>query len=203
MAKKAYLVKRRPRAPSRMEMGEISEQLAFLAEPFVAKALRAESLAAASVWKAEAVRALGPLLREPSALEAGEGGELVVALEQGLERPAEVTRAELREHAAQTGRAIASAWLQFLALALGKEKKLALGEGLLPAERAAVRLDLWEALEQSMTAYAIGFSAVPKILQGFADGFVQGATGLKLPFGLRLEASAEAPFLLRRCGVKD
>jgi hypothetical protein len=198
VTKRAYLVKRKPRAPSRMEMGEIAEQLAFLAEPFVAKALRAESQAAATVWKAEAVRALGPLLRDASALDAGDGGELLVALEQGLERPAEVTRAEIREHAAQSGRAIASAWLQFLALALGKEKELPLAESLLPADRAAVRLELWDALEQSMTAFAIGFSAVPKILQGFADGFVHGAAGLKLPFGLNLTVGPRTPYLLRR-----
>jgi hypothetical protein len=200
VAKTAYLVKRRPRAPSRMEMEELAEQLAFLAGPPVSKALRVESLGAAAVWQAEAIGALGPLLRDADALASSEGGQLLHALEQGLERSPAVSREEIREHAAQTGRAIASTWLQFLAVALGDDKELALDESLLPAHRARVRPDLWQALEQSLTAFALDFKAVPKILQAFADGFVHGGAGLRLPFGLTLKVGT--PYLLQRSPPK-
>lgn len=171
------------------DMDEISKQIAMVARPMVKAALEAEATDAGSVaWREEAERALGALLRDEQILRSAgaPGPQVLQALRQGLEKPVPPDENEVEEHAAEVGRVMASAWLQFLALALETKDPLDLGENLLPV-RGDVRQDLWDALRNSLNALPVGVDDAPRIMQRFAEQFVASVPAVDLPMGLALD----------------
>lgn len=172
-----------------MEMDELSAHLAAIARPRVQAALEAEALDAGSeAWRHEAEQALGTLLRDEQLLRSADaaGAQVLQALRQGIENPAPPDEEEVREHATEVGRVMASAWLQFLLLALEGKDDLLLGESLLPP-RADVREELWEALRSPLNPLPIGADEAPGIMKAFAEQFVASAAEVELPLGLSLD----------------
>jgi len=172
-----------------MDMHQLSADLASIAQPLVKAALEAEvRSAAAEAWKEEAERALRTLLHDAELLRSvePEGARLLEVLKQGLENPIPPDEEEIWEHAGEAGTVIASAWLQFLMLALRAQKELPLDENLLPPREATAE-ELWEALGGSFNSLAIGPYEATTIMRTFAEKIVAGSSGLDLPDGLSLD----------------
>ncbi len=184
-----------------MDMHALSTHLAAIAHPLVEAALEAEVRGAgAEAWKEEGERALRALLQDAELLRSVEpgGARVLEVLELGLENPIPADEEEIREHAAEVGNVIASAWLQLLALALRTQKEIPLDESLLP-RRDAVADELWGAWEGSLNALVVGADEAATIMRTFAEKLVAGSGGLDLPGGLSLDAQrGEARYVARR-----
>lgn len=172
-----------------LEMEALSTHLAEIAHPFVKKALEAELLnVGAEAWKEEGERALRTLLHDENILDAYEPGafDVLESLRQSLEHPIAPDGEEIHAHATEVGTVMASAWLQFLALAIRKKEELVLDETLLP-RKEEVRDELWEALRGSLNSLVIDRDEAPRIMKAFAEDVVAGTDGVDLPMGVGLD----------------
>lgn len=171
-----------------MDMGELSTRLAGIALPVVKKALETELLdVGADAWKTEGEQALRALLRDEGLLSQGpQAARLLGSLKDELKNPSPPDEEEIQLHAQEVGKVMASAWVQFIALALRTNDELVLGESLLPS-REKVAVELWDALRNSLNSLAVGGDEAPTIMQAFAAHVVARSGGVTLPMGIVLD----------------
>ena len=147
--------------------------------------------AGAKAWNDEARLALANLLEDPKLLTtepADESSNLLSELAEGIECPRPADDEDVREHADLTGRVMASAWVQFLALALRQTAQLDLHDTLLPDMNAATD-SLWRAWRDSLNALVIGGDEAPRILKRFAGECIAEHLAVDLPLGVTVRRS--------------
>jgi len=181
------------------DMGGLSTRLAEIALPLVKNALEAELLdVGADAWKSESEQALRALLRDEVLLPKGtQAARMLDSLKAELNNPSPPDEEEIHLHAQEVGRVMASAWVQFVTLALRSCDELILGESLLPS-RDRVAVELWDALRNSLNTLAVGGDEAPRIMQAFAESVVAGTSGIILPMGIVLDPTDRPSYYIVR-----
>jgi hypothetical protein len=179
-----------------LDMETLAAKISNIARPFVKRELVMETMhVAAEAWNEEAVQALSMLLRENHADLPDDG--VIKELQVALEKPSEPDDEEIREHADEVGGILASAWLQFLSFALESRKMLFLNQYLLPGDDQEVEPDLWEALQNSLNSFAIGWETVPSIMKRVGEELFAKRDMIGFPLGISIQKEDVVGYIAR------
>ena len=94
---------------------------------------------------------------------------------------------EITHYSQMTGRVMASGWVQYLALALKKEKELPLNKQMLPKDTTTIDSDLQEAYDTNLVQLVIRKEDVPGIMERLAQTLFDGSSRVDLILGVSIE----------------
>ena len=153
---------------------------------------------AAGLWTDEVQAAL----RLVAAAEDSdaEAEVLRLRLTSALVEKAPPSREVVKDACVVAARTMASAWLEFLGLALEGRAELRLNASLLPVRDEGLDEELWEALRASLYALPVTNDEAPAIMEEFAGKLFKGSGSITVAgrsFEIVRRQNAEPPFIAR------
>lgn len=180
---------------SAVELRPVVQALLAELRPLVEEGLRREITGyGVAAWANEARAALGMAIRD----EVGDNDvdHLRAKLTQALQKPLDASKEEVDAQSAELANLMATAWVQFLDLALGARPSLDLTKELLPSKGAASD-DLWRRLRASLATSVLATDDATRVMGKAAGRLFAQQPKLALPLGLLIERNGQQ-FLARR-----
>lgn len=150
-----------------LSIPDLGKRLAVHAGPLIRAALADEekALCGDAIYD-EALGALSGIVGNELAPDKETHLRFAAVVTGAIEDPRPLTDEEVARHATETGVVMASAWVQFLALILRRQREVQLTDDLLP-RRADVPAELFEALRSAIHGLVIEMDDAPLIMRGF------------------------------------